>query len=502
MVAATGGSGGPRRVTASRSVERRHDPVPTPDALTPAIDPSLSPDYLTLRPGSTADVPTARMTQVVGQLQRTVGNQAVGQLLRRYRDASNTIARAPSADSDVTVATDQQEDADERRSSETTNRAGLADGAAAPPPDAGASVQRQPPAATSASATASPAAVPRPSLTELRTIADTYINAEYASAARDGLTDFENVMQPDFDWGTFMVTLGGNLVWAAACFSTGGAAFAISLAGIAAPTIAQAAAAPSRSDFHQQAVRQIDALVANLLGQIDRVTRDVDAQATQNSWDDNQTRHELITRLLRPNFITTVAGGIPAVNRPAIARQIQADLIVKSNEIPANARGLVDGGEVVYYYRVSNHIDAGGLLTRGELYAADHLKRPSDWTFSLQRVALRLPQGGEAAVRALAQNGPLQVASLRFTKRLSITDGSALGGVAVSVNADNQFVGMSEATRIFEQFWESNPMALGSHYQVPGGPDANGRLLVQTAWAGSGGNPPPVSNPEPFSSYW
>ncbi len=168
------------------------------------------------------------------------------------------------------------------------------------------------------------AAGARPDIAGLRTLADSYINSQYASAARDGLSDAEAVLGNQFDYGSFLTALAGNLIWAAACFSTGGTAFVVSVAGIAV-----GAAAPSgstnidRAGFHAEATRKIDGIVTHLLNQIDRVTRDVDAVASECNLSDSDTRRELLQRLLKPEYIQTVQGGLPAVNRSAIANRIE-----------------------------------------------------------------------------------------------------------------------------------------------------------------------------------
>ena len=60
-------------------------------------------------------------------------------------------------------------------------------------------------------------------------------------SADEGLQNFVDrelvhKLYDDFNAKGFLVSLGGNIIWAAACFTTGGAAFAISLTGIAVAT--------------------------------------------------------------------------------------------------------------------------------------------------------------------------------------------------------------------------------------------------------------------------
>jgi hypothetical protein len=349
-----------------------------------------------------------------------------------------------------------------------------------------------------------PAAPPvaRPSLAELRTIAITSINAEYYGAARDALTDFENAMTPDFDWGTFFVNQAGNMIWAVACFYTGSTAFLISTSGIALGATATAGSVSSRSDFHTQTVDGIDQkIIQPALNRVDAVTREVDSRAAANNWDDNQTRRTLLERLLRPEFIANHTGGVPAVNREAIRRQMLNDLITSANAYQPGASGVQDPGEFVYYYTVSNYIDEGGFLRRGELYASDHLKPATDWTFTLNRVALRLPQGGANATRVMS--GTLHPARMPFRKRLSIVGASSSWHwVAVTTNAQNQFNFIGESYGIFEQIWPSHPARIGTHFSLGIPPSDTGNQILQKAWAANGGLPPDVTNPQPFSSYW
>src|SRR6185437_9268023 len=131
------------------------------------------------------------------------------------------------------------------------------------------------------------------------------------------------VVGSTFDHGAFLTALAGNVIWATACFATGGAAFAISLAGIAVGAGAPGASTTvDRAAFHQEASRLIDGIVQQLLNQIDGVTRAVDGEATTGGWDDNRTRQALLSRIFRPEYINTAAGGIPTVNRSPIAHRI------------------------------------------------------------------------------------------------------------------------------------------------------------------------------------
>jgi hypothetical protein len=346
---------------------------------------------------------------------------------------------------------------------------------------------------------APPSSIQRPALSELRTIANSAINAEYYGAARDALVDFENVMAPDFDWGAFWVNLAGNAIWATACFATGGTAFMISVSGIALAAGATAESAPTRSDFHQQTVDGIDGeIIQPLLNRIDPITRDVDMAAIQGNWDDNQTRRELLGRLVQPEYIMIARGGLPVINRQAIRTRIRNDLIIMANAARPNVRGLQWDGQFVYYYEVTNHVDEGGLL---EAHFSDQLKPPDQWRFRLRQVALELPAGGENAVRALQAGGVLHPAQMAFRKRISIQSGS-WDRIAVTTNESNHFNGIGEHLGIFRQVWPPHPMRLGSHYALGTDPAATGQAIIRNVWSASNGLPPDVNNVVPFSSYW
>ncbi|MCL4436019.1 MAG: DUF4157 domain-containing protein [Thaumarchaeota archaeon] len=173
--------------------------------------------------------------------------------------------------------------------------------------------------------------VTRPSLSDLRTIAQGYIG-DYFSAARAGLTDFERDVQSSFDWGAFWLTVGGNVVWATASFATGGTAFIISLAGIAVSTAASTATVNNPADFHRESVIRINDIVTSLNNEVDRVTREVDSNAAAEGWDDNRSRSELLKRLVKPEFVFTATGGLPNLSQPRVAASIREELLIRASQ--------------------------------------------------------------------------------------------------------------------------------------------------------------------------
>jgi|GEM_PF-3773066 len=163
--------------------------------------------------------------------------------------------------------------------------------------------------------------VARGKLSGLRTAAQGYIG-DYYSAALAGILAFESDMDSGFDWGAFWFAVGGNLIWASAAFATGGTAFVISVGGIAVSSGAAATSVKSKSDFRGGALKRIADVTQYLNKQVDRVTRSVDADAKEHSWDDSKTRLELLQRMFdrnRPEFV--LAGAVPNVNQPQLLRR-------------------------------------------------------------------------------------------------------------------------------------------------------------------------------------
>ena len=346
---------------------------------------------------------------------------------------------------------------------------------------------------------ADPAAVSRPRLSELETIAQGYIG-DYYSAASGGLTDFETTLADDVDWGPFWLGVMGNVLWATACFVTGpagaaaataGKQFAVSMAGIGVAAAGAGLAVSNRSDFHNAAVQQhLDVVVKELNDQVKEVAASVDTTATQANWSGDRTRLELVRRLMRPEYTMVARGGLPNIDQPAIRRLVQRTLILQANESGIGARNLGYAGEVVYHYEVSGAKDSGSWYERATVAPT------KNWEFRLAKVSVRLPAGGTGAVRQLQRSGKLEPSKLKMNKRLSITAvGSGIvfdDSFAIGLDESNKitFVGESDGG-IFDDMWEGSP-----------GPTVYAQNAVNRAWASSGGLPPDVENYEPFTSYW
>ena len=123
-------------------------------------------------------------------------------------------------------------------------------------------VQRQPKGGTKPEGSAppvrgepAPAAQPEvPAVGELAQTSMTWIDQVWNSL-NQGLADFDHNSKVD-DWEAFAIGVLGNLIWAAAAFSTGGAAFLISIGGIGLASKA-AASVGSKQDFFNAARRSM-----------------------------------------------------------------------------------------------------------------------------------------------------------------------------------------------------------------------------------------------------
>ena len=331
--------------------------------------------------------------------------------------------------------------------------------------------------------------VPRPSGSDLVTIAQAAIGAWYG-AARGGLSDFENIVANQPDWGAFWMNIAGNVIWATACFVfapettvfVAGRQFAISLTGIA--TSALATAPSDKAEFHTAAVeKHLNAISTQLNDQVDAVTRDVDALATRENWHDHRTRRELLTRLFRPEFITIYAGGVPNVDTSKVSRQVMNDLFIEANEL-ANMRGAhVDStGLVTYHYDVSGAVDHSTLV--------DSVEPTSKWGFHLRKVEVSLPTGGGAAVQSLVKGGKLRPSKTRLHKMLKLT----APGARLYVQDNEWEIDMDGQNKITTT-WP------GGIFLSMDDPDEWAEHAVKKVW-GPNGLPPDVENFEIGPSWW
>jgi hypothetical protein len=347
-------------------------------------------------------------------------------------------------------------------------------------------IQRQTVPADTGAPAPTTAAAARPSLSDLVTIATSAINAEYVGAARDGLNDFESIVGGTFDFGPLMTALIGNLIWAAACFTTGGAAFAISLVGIGVGTASPAASGSvDRPAFHQQSSDQIEAIRTYLLNQIVRVTSDINQQATAQNWDDFRTRHELLLRLLQPQYISMVSGGLPTVNRAVIAQKINNDLLTKANAYGASLLHPGGGGQFIYDYNVSGHFSDSGFWP----FNSRDLTPVTSWHYTRGPTELYIPQGETAAFNTFSRIPLIQPADMPFAKTVYIHSTGAAGDLIMWLNQSNN-VSDAEGYGIFENFAQPPSRPASRSSPLPADPIGVSRTIISQMWSATGGGPP------------
>jgi hypothetical protein len=285
----------------------------------------------------------------------------------------------------------------------------------------------------------------RPDVSDLRTIAQGYVG-DYFSAARAGLADFEHDVQQSFDWSAFWIAVGGNVLWAGASFATGGTAFVISLAGIGVSTAAAASAVTKAPDFHREATQQINHVVRHLNEQVVRVTDDVDRVAAARNWDDNQTRAELLRRLVKPEYVE-VAAGLPNLSQPRVAASLREELLIRASQLKSKggpARNIPFGPG--YYEQVWKVLGAVELIEYPFSPAMPVLRPQNDWFYSMQ--AARLvnvpPEVGDinTAMNDVYRTYGRRIDATRWPikKRLVLT-GQRPFGVVYTFDAQNRLTG-------------------------------------------------------------
>jgi hypothetical protein len=348
-------------------------------------------------------------------------------------------------------------------------------------------IQRQVLPRTDARSGTEAVANPRPSRSDLVTIANTAINAEYVGAARDGLTDFESDVGSTFDYGSAMAALTGNLIWATACFATGGTAFAISLVGIGVGTGAPAASGTvDRAAFHQRGADVIEEIRVRLLNKIVPVTNDVDQQATAQNWDEFRTRRELLLQLLRPEYIAVVAGGLPTVNRAAIAHTGRIQLLTEANTYGASLWHPGGGGQFIYDYTVSNHSETSGFWPLD----STHLRPAASWQFTRGSTQLYIPQGESSAHSAFTRIPLIQPADMPFTKTVYIhAAGTSWDDLIIYLDGSNNITGAT-GYGVFEDFAQPPSRPASRSAPPPADPVGVSRMILTQMWSATGGLPP------------
>lgn len=261
--------------------------------------------------------------------------------------------------------------------------------------------------------------VARPDESGLVTIAHDAITA-WRDAAFQGLDEFLRVANVP-DWESFALSVLGNVLWATACFvfapettiAVAATQFAISLTGIA---VSSAASAPSTKEgFEALAKKQVRNMWTQLQNEVAGVTAYVNKLAAKEGWHDNRTRRELLTRLVRPEFVSTFAGGIPNLDANKVQDTIRNNLLIEVNELPNMGSRHEDSTALVtYYYDVSGAVDDSTTPSSVNRYY-------DEWRFKLSKVMVNLPSGGKTAVDDLAELGTLKPDKTRWHKRIVLT---------------------------------------------------------------------------------
>lgn len=307
-----------------------------------------------------------------------------------------------------------------------------------------------------------PAKADEQRLSALRTIALEAVDV-YHTAAAAGIADaVSTVGNPG--WRPFGLALAGNLIWAAACFSTGGTAFAISLAGIGVGAVGAIPA--SEPEFKKWAD---DVLVGEVVkrakDQVDPVTRDVASRIPAEGWDDNKVRHDILSSMFRPEYLETIGGGIPNISRTAIQHRVDVDVLVRANRQTVEPRPLQNPGFVRYVYSVNGHNPKGR-----DWYYGDKLAPVTDWRFAFKEATLALDKGGDAALAEVKKDPEIAPAGMPLVKLVVLS--GAEGEVVLVLNGDNSFFERRTTSPVF--------------YQV------DGPAVLAQVWKATAGAPPPI----------
>ena len=298
-------------------------------------------------------------------------------------------------------------------------------------------------------------------LSQLRDIALLAINT-YEDGAADGVLDAKGTLSSMSGWGPFVTALAGNVIWAAACFTTGGTAFAISLVGIGvgmSPSIPK-----TGEDFPGWAkANVIKPIRERVEGKVDSATKETLAKLGTEGWDDNKVRDAILSQLFKPEFIKVIAGGIPTADRAAIAHRVHADILIRANRQVADPHPLQNPGYVHYSYKVSGHRPPGYQY-------GDELAPIEKWKFALSGGELTMEEGGATAVAELKKDPKLRPAEMPFVKVIHLDDGEG-GQLVITIDGKNAYF-RKTSNVVFQRL---DPQA-----------------VINAVWSDSGGLPPEI----------
>jgi len=324
---------------------------------------------------------------------------------------------------------------------------------------------------------ATPGAAIAPAL--LHQIGLSAIDTYYAAAVR-GIDLFVRDMSGSFNWAAFWGGLAGNLIWAAACFETGGTAFAISIGGIGLGTRASLAS-PTPEGFSATAEAQTNELVKLMRNQVSAKSDEVAAEgsAATPAWDENRTRLELLRRIgFRRDEIVVATGGLPDVDAATITAKTRAALLLKANAEHMGVIGVV-GGDAIYKYDLSNYLES-------HYWGITHSAKPvSQWQASLHSEGVLLFEGGDDALANIRRGnpGPLHIADWPIEKTIVVpadtTRRLQLEYVMIHLDAKNQIRSV-EVEGVFKDYIVDNSISR----------DDYARQIIAKLW-GSSTSPPP-----------
>jgi hypothetical protein len=259
--------------------------------------------------------------------------------------------------------------------------------------------------------------------------------------------------------------LAGNLIWATACFATGGTAFAISLGGIA---VGALGTLPKKGpEFAQWADDNlVQKVVGEAQGKVDALTRAIHAQLQDTGWDDSQIRRELIRQMFKDEYVKLIPGGIPEIHYEQIKHRVHVECLFQANRQVYAPQPLQNPGSVSYEYLVSGNVPKG--------FSYGDRPRPLDqWNFEFRGATLRLGEGGSAAVGEVKKDPTISPSHMPMEKLVVLESAGSAGGggqIVVVLDAQNQY---------FDTRGRALPFA-----------GVDGKDILQQVWKATGGKPP------------
>jgi hypothetical protein len=254
----------------------------------------------------------------------------------------------------------------------------------------------------------------------------------YKDAAEHGIDYAIRKVENNVNWGSWWASLAGNLIWATACFTSGPAAFVISVVGIGVGTLG--AMPQSQPEFREQATATVNAIYDNMKSRLNEITEDAYRTLKEQGWDDRRLRRYMLSRLLKSEYIETLTGGIDYPSREKIEHRTRVELFTVANRqelppYPSQTNALIR-----YNYLVTGH------TPKGYQYG-DPLEPMGQWRFEFVEAEMRLDAGGRAAVQEFKRFDPtISPSSLPFAKFVAISSPDERGFIWLVLDARNQIL--------------------------------------------------------------